>query len=89
MHKKILNREDVLSFCNNILAAHRTNAFEGKPALWDFLRDVANYLNRERQGHRFSENTKAFCQAMKVYGGRQMCDLCSLNFASPSFRTVR
>ena len=27
------NRKDVLAFCNNILAAHRTNAFRGKPAL--------------------------------------------------------
>jgi hypothetical protein len=40
------NRKDVLSFCNNILAAHRTNAFGGKPTLWDFLRDVATNLNR-------------------------------------------
>jgi hypothetical protein len=64
------NRKDVLSFCNNILATHRTNAFGGKPALWDFLRDVATNLNRKKQGHRFSKNTKSFCQAMKVYGGR-------------------
>ena len=27
------NRKDVLSVCNNILAAHRTNAFGGKPTL--------------------------------------------------------
>lgn len=32
---------NVFKFCNNILAAHRTGAFGGKPALWDFLKDVA------------------------------------------------
>ena len=79
------NRKDVLSFCNNILAAHRTNAFGGKPALWDFLRDVATNLNRVRQGHRFSKNTKSIAQAMKIYGGRRMCDLFALNFGGPSY----
>ena len=79
------NRKDVLSFCNNILAAHRTNAFGGKPALWDFLRDVATNLNRVRQGHRFSKNTKSFAQAMRIYGGRRMCDLFALNFGGPSY----
>jgi hypothetical protein len=57
--------------------------------LWDFLRDVANNLNRKKQGHRFSKNTKSFCQAMKVYGGRCMCDLFSLNFGAPSFSSVK
>jgi hypothetical protein len=79
------NRKDVLSFCNNILAAHSTNAFGGKPALWDFLRDVATNLNRVRQGHRFSKNSKSFAQAMRIYGGKRMCDLFSLNFGGPSY----
>ena len=83
------NREDVLSFCNNILAAHRTNAFGGKPALWDFLWDVTKNLNRVRQGHRFSPNAKSFGQAMKIYGGRHMCDLFSLNFGGPSYDTIK
>ena len=83
------NREDVLSFCNNILAAHRTNAFGGKPTLWDFLWDVAKNLNRVRQGHRFSPNAKSFGQAMKIYGGRRMCDLFSLNFGGPSYDTIK
>jgi hypothetical protein len=83
------NKNDVLSFCNNILAAHRTNAFGGKPALWDFLRDIANNLNRQKQGHRYSKNTKSFYQAMKIYGGRRMCNLLSLNFAAPSFSTIK
>ena len=79
------NRKDVLSFCNNILVAHRTNAFGGKPALWDFLRDIATNLNRVRQGHRFSKNSKSFAQAMRIYGGRRMCDLFTLNFGGPSY----
>ena len=83
------NRKDVLSFCNNILAAHRTNAFGGKPALWDFLRDVATNLNRVRQGHRFSKNSKYFAQAMKIYGGRRMCDLFALNFGGPSYDSIK
>ena len=45
-----LNMKDVLSFCNNILMAYRTNRFGGKPTLWDFLRDVAHNLNRAKQG---------------------------------------
>jgi hypothetical protein len=42
---KSFKRKDVLAFCNNILAAHRTNAFGGKRALWDFLRDAASNIN--------------------------------------------
>ena len=83
------NRKDVLSFCNNILATHRTNAFGGKPALWDFLRDVATNLNQVRQGYRFSKNTKSFAQAMKIYGGRRMCDLFALNFGGPSYDCIK
>jgi hypothetical protein len=83
------NREDVLSFCNNILAAHRISAFGGKPALCDFFRDVATNLNRKKQGHRLSSNTKSFSPAMKIYGGQRMYGLFTLNFAAPSFCTVK
>jgi hypothetical protein len=83
------NRKDVLAFCNNILAAHKTNAFGGKPAFWDFLRDVASNINRSKKGYRFSKNTKSVAQAMKIYGGQRMCDLFSLNFAGPSYNTIR
>ena len=79
----------MLSFCNNILAAHRTNAFGGKPALWDFLRDVAANLNRVTQGHRFSKNTKSYAEAMKIYGSRRMCDLFALNYAGPSYSSIK
>lgn len=83
------NRKDVLTFCNNILAAHRTNAFGGKPALWEFLRDVATNLNRAKRGFRYSKNTKSFSQAMKIYGGRRMCDLFALNFVGPSYSSTK
>jgi hypothetical protein len=46
-----LNHKDVMLFCQNIVAAHRTGAFGGKPALWDFFQDVAQNLNRKKAGH--------------------------------------
>ena len=55
------NRKDVLSFCNNILTAHRTNAFGAKPVLWDFLRDVAANLNRVRAGSQIFKKYKVLC----------------------------
>ena len=36
---------NVLKFCNSIICVHRTGAFGGKEALWDFLKDVATNLN--------------------------------------------
>jgi hypothetical protein len=79
------NRKDVLTFCNNILEAHITNAFGGKPTLWDFLRDVATNLNRVRHCHIFLKNTKSFAQTMRIYGGKRMCDLFTLNFGGLSY----
>lgn len=37
--------------------------------------------------HWFCEpkNSKSFAQAMKIYGGKQMCDLFALNFGGPSY----
>jgi hypothetical protein len=64
-----MKRKDVLLFCQNIVSAHRTGAFGGKPALWDFLSNVAQNLNRKKAGQRFSNNSKSFAQAMKVFGG--------------------
>jgi hypothetical protein len=84
-----LNRKDVMLFCQNIVVAHRTGAFGGKPALWDFFRDVAQNLNRKKAGHRYSKNTKSFVQAMKIFGGRRMCDLFALNYAGPNFSTIK
>jgi hypothetical protein len=57
--------------------------------LWDFMKDVATNLNRKKGGCRYSENTKAFAQTMKIYGGRRMCDLFTLNFVGPSWSTVK
>jgi hypothetical protein len=54
------NRKDELSFCNNIFAAHRTNAFGGKPKLWDFLRNVTNNLNRKKKGIVFLKTQSPF-----------------------------
>jgi hypothetical protein len=53
------------------------------------MKDVTRNSTRKKQGWRFSANTKSFMQAMKIYGGRRMCDLFTLNFAAPSFNTIR
>lgn len=66
---------NVLKFCNSIICAHRTGAFGGKEALWDFLKDVATNLNRKSQGNRYSDNTKCFSQAMRIYED-DVCVIC-------------
>ncbi len=43
-----LKRKYVFQFCSNILFTHHTNAFGGKPTLWDFLKDVVGNLNWEK-----------------------------------------
>ena len=65
---------NMMKFCNNIINAHRIGAFGGKLGLWDFMKDVAGNLNRKGRGNRFNENTKCFLQAMRIYGGRRLCD---------------
>lgn len=80
--KQACNGGDLLKFCNNIVTAYRIGACRGKPALWDSMKDVASDLNRKKKGFRFSSNSKSFSPAMKIYGGRRMCDLFSLNYAS-------
>ena len=80
---------NLIKFCNNIISAHRTGAFGGKPGLWDFMKDVAANLNRSDRGNRYSENTKCFTHAMRIYGGRRLLDLFALNFAGPSYDTIR
>ena len=87
--KRATAEHNVYKFCTDILLAHRTGAMGGKPALWDFLKNVANNLNHKKQGARWSRNSLAFSQAMKMYGGRRMCDLFSLNFASPNYSSTK
>jgi hypothetical protein len=53
------------------------------------MKDVFSNLNRKRQGCKFNGNTKTFAQAMKIYRGRRMCDLFTLNFVGPTFLTVK
>ena len=60
---------NVLKFCNDIIAAHRSGAFGSKLALWDFMREVAANLNRTGRGHRFRENTKCFAETMRMFDG--------------------
>ena len=53
---------DTLKFCTSILTADKIGAFGGKAALWDFMKDIANNLNRKKEGFHFSGNTRAFFQ---------------------------
>lgn len=71
------------------MSTHCTNAFGGKPALWDFMKDVVRNLNRKKEGFRFSKNNKSFGQTLKIYGGCWTCDFFSLNFAGPSYSTIK
>ena len=87
--KQSSDQHNVHKFSADIIVAHRTGAMGGKPALWDFLKDVATNLNRKKQGIRWSTNFVAFSQAMKIYGGRRMCELFSLNFAGPTYSTTK
>jgi hypothetical protein len=84
-----LEQRDILGFCRNIVDAHRTSAFGGKKALWLFLKDIAANLNRAATGAKWSLASKAFAQTMKIYGSRCMCDLFKLNFAGPSYKTIK
>jgi hypothetical protein len=70
LHKTGDVQTDLMRFCTNIVSAHRTSAFGGKLALWDFMKDVARNLNRKKQGFRFSQNIESFGQTLKIYGGR-------------------
>ena len=80
---------NVIKFCHSIINAHRAGAFGGKPALWDFLSDVAQNVGREVRGNRYSANTKCLGEVMKVYGGCRMVDLFALNFAGASYSEVK
>ena len=42
---EMVKHKDVFAFCSNILHTHQTNAFRGKPILWDFLKDVVANIN--------------------------------------------
>jgi hypothetical protein len=83
------NSGDLLKFCNHIIVALCTGAFGGKPALWDFLKDIAANLNHSKIGARFSRNSKSFYQAMKMYGGRRILNLFNLNYSGPSYEMKR
>jgi len=52
------------------------------------MKDIAANLNRKKSRHRFTNNTKCFTQATKMYGGKRMVDLFSLNYGGPKMSTV-
>lgn len=52
MAKESSSKQNLLKFCNNILNAHRSGAFGGRHVLWDFMKDVAQNLNRDSRRNR-------------------------------------
>jgi len=71
-----------------MLDAHIRNVFGGKPALWDFLRNVIANLNRAKESHKFLNYTKSFELAMKIYGRWHVCNLFALKCVSPSYSSI-
>lgn len=84
-----LNRKDVKRFCNNIVEAHRLGKFGGKPALWDFLQDVATNMSRPKAGKRYSANTKALFEVARMWGGPRLHDFLAANLNGPSLSTTK
>ena len=87
--RNALSDNNLIKFCNINISAHRIGAFGGKEGLWDFMKDVAANLNRKNSRNCYSENTRCFSQAMRIYGGRCLCDLFSFNFAGPSYDSIQ
>lgn len=81
MARQSSSEHNLFKFCNNILNAYRMSAFGSRLALLDFIKDVVYNLNHKGHGHRYSKNNKYFAQVMKVYGGKRMCDVFSLNYS--------
>ena len=53
------------------------------------MRNVVKNLNYKNVGIIFSKNSKSFAQVMKMYGGRRMCDLFSLNYCNTSYSIIK
>lgn len=84
-----LQRKDVRRFCNNVVEAHRLGKFGGKPALWNFLQDVAQNLVRTRQGNRFKDTSKATFEIVKMWGGPRLHEFLGKNLGGPSISTTK
>ena len=66
---------DVIKLCDNMVSKHRSRFYGGWLTIWDFMVDVNKNINNSKKYFGFTSNNKAFVQAMKIYGGRQMRDL--------------
>ncbi|KAL3695398.1 hypothetical protein R1sor_009474 [Riccia sorocarpa] len=79
MVHEAVNRKNVMTFLRNICRAHRSGAFGGKEALWDFLKDVGQNLNMKSRGRRYSKTTEAIMQTLFQFGGRQSSNFQEVN----------
>jgi hypothetical protein len=53
------------------------------------MQDVVSNINRPKQGARYPENTKCFAEAMRMYRGKRMCDLFTVNFDGPEMSIIK
>lgn len=83
-----MNRKDVQKFCNDIREAHSQGKFDGKPALWNFLTDIAQNVIRPGHKRRYNKTTKELFETIRIWGGRRMHNFLSLNFSGPSLSTT-
>lgn len=83
-----MRRGDVTKFCMDIKEAHSQGKFEGKPALWNFLTDIAQNIIRPGHKKRYKKTTKELFETIKIWGGQRMHNFLSMNFGGPSLPTT-
>lgn len=84
-----LIRKDIQRFCNNIIEAHRLGKFGGKATLWEFLQDLVQSMIRSSLGRRYTENTKAIFEVVRMWGGPRLHNFLSSNLNGPSLSTTK
>ncbi len=89
LHYQEPNKAAVMKFCHSIVLAHKRGAFGGRGALWDMLSDIAQNLNRGKQGYRYKPGTKLLCQTLFLHGGRHVVDCLATNGIGPTINTLQ
>lgn len=46
-------------------------------------------INRSKQGTKYPENIKYFAEAMRMYRGKSVCDLFTVNFGVPEMSIIK
>jgi len=61
--------------------------FQGKDAVWEFLKDIFHNLMHAKVGRRYSTTTKSLYEMIKLWGGPRLHSHISLNLDGPSIFT--